>query len=139
MSKNSKALSFIIGFFLIIISLIIYRYEKLLTKIREEENFSHVDGGIPISKKYTANEIIYLIKKSSHYLGDSISIFDNGQISSSNPKFQGTIAAVISSKDNMDIVRSNMESNKLPIQFNIYELASIYYVQQYPNEFKTKH
>jgi len=54
---------------------------------------------------------------------------------SSNGKFQGTIHAVISSKDNMDIVTGNMNVNKLPVQYNIYVLSATYYRDQYASEF----
>jgi hypothetical protein len=36
----------------------------------------------------------------------------------------------------MGIVKSNMQSNKLPLQYNIYRLAAYYYRQQYPEEVK---
>jgi hypothetical protein len=134
--KNSKPLIFTIIFFTVTIALIIYRYEKLLVQVRQETHFDSVAGGLPSSRKYTAAEIVEIIKNSKEYLGDTISIFDNGQINSSNGKFQGTINAVISSKDNMDLVRGSMETNKLPIQYNIYALASVYYLQQYPAEGK---
>jgi hypothetical protein len=36
----------------------------------------------------------------------------------------------------MTMVKNEMKKNKLPLQYNIYALASIYYKQQYPDEVK---
>ena len=129
--KSSKPLIFLIVFFSIVVWLIVHRYEVLLAKTRAESYFENVPGGYPHDKKYTAAEIISLIKGSKEYLGDSITIFDNGEMRSENRKFQGTIKAIISSKSNMDGVKAAMAENKLPIQYNIYTLAATYYRQQY--------
>ena len=130
--KGSKPLIFLIVFFSIVTGLIVYRYELLLTRVRAETHFENVTGGAAHDKKYTAAEIVTLIKASKEYLGDSITIFDNGEMRSGNEKLQGTIHAVISSKDNMDVVKAAMAGNKLPIQYNIYTLAATWYRQQYP-------
>lgn len=135
MKKTRKLLFFIIGFFVILIALIIYRYEKLLIQTRKEVTFNHVTGGSPGSIQFNAQQIISLIRNNKEYIGDSITIFDNGEMKSSNEKFQGTIQAVISSNDNMDMVKSSMENNKLPIQYNIYVLAATFYRNQYASEF----
>ena len=135
MKKNYKLLFFIIGFFIILITLIIYRYEKLLDEARAETVFEHVAGGTSGLKLSNAQEIINLIRNSKEYLGDSITIFENGEIKSSNDKFQGTIQAVIGSKDNMDMVKGSMAGNKLPIQYNVYVLAATFYRNQYAAEF----
>ena len=121
------------------IAIIVYRYEQLLGRQKKEQvSLGAVPGGQPSNKQYTAAEIIDLIKKSKEYLGDSITIFDNGDITSSNSKFQGTLQAVINSKDNMDIVQNNAKTNRLPLQYNVYVLAAIYYRQQYASEFEQK-
>lgn len=132
--KTAKPLIFTIVVFSIVLGLVIYRYERLLKEVRQETHFEPVAGGFPANKKYSAAEIVALIKASKDYLGDSITIFDNGQMNSSNGKFQGTINAVISTKENMDMVKANMDANKLPIQYNIYALAATYYRQQYPGK-----
>jgi hypothetical protein len=135
---NGKSLVGIILFFLAVIVLIIYRYERLINEVRKEVRFDRVDGGVSAEKKYTAQEIIALIKSSKEYINDSITIFNDGKMNSDNQKFQGTIMNVIESKDNMEIVKSNMNTNKLPIQYNIYILAATYYRWQYPAEFSGK-
>lgn len=135
MKKNHKLFFFVVGFFTILIVLIIYRYEKLLTQAHEEMSLEHATGGTSTTTSYDSKQIIALIRSSKEYLGDSITILDNGAMKSSNSKFQGTIQAVISSKDNMDMVRSSMVGNKLPIQYNIYVLAATYYRNQYAGEF----
>ncbi len=122
---------FLIVFFCIVTALIIHRYELLLTKVRAETHFENVPGGAPHDKKYTAAEIVALIRASKEYLGDSVTIFDNGDIMSGNEKLQGTIRAVVTSKDNMEVVKGAMTVNKLPIQYNIYVLAATYYRRQY--------
>lgn len=77
-----------------------------------------------------------MIKSSKEYLGDSITIYENGKIQSSNEKFFGTINAVLESEANMALVKSNCNANNLPLQYNIYVLAATFYRQQYPEEFK---
>jgi hypothetical protein len=137
MSKQRRLFLFTIIFFCITIAMIVYRYEYLLKQQnKERQQWSAVLGGYPSAKQYTAAEIIDLIKKSKEYMGDSITIFDNGEMTSSNGKFQGTIAAVLNSKDNMKIVMDNVKTNKLPMQYNVYLLAASYYRQQYSDEFK---
>ena len=137
MSKPYKLLLFTILVAVVSITVIVYRYEQLLARQKKtEQNLGAVPGGTPSNKQYTAAGIIDLIKKSKEYLGDSITIFDNGDILTSNGKFQGTIKAVIDSKDNMDIVRNNAKTNRLPLQYNVYILAATYYRQQYASEFQ---
>lgn len=137
MKKTRKLFFFIITFFIVLIALIIYRYERLLVQTRKEVRFDSVAGGSPGARQFNAQEIIALIRQSKEYLGDSVTIFENGDMKSNNNKFQGTIQAVISSKDNMDVVKSNMASNKLPLQYNIYVLAATYYRNQYASEIPT--
>jgi hypothetical protein len=138
MTRQTRLFLFTILIFSLAIVLIVYRYESLLKEYRKPQtpDLGSVVGGQPTNKQYTAAEIIDMIKKSKEYLGDSITIFDNGDIVSSNGKFQGTIAAVLNSKDNMNIVYSNANNNKLPLQYNVYVLAATYYRQQYAEEFK---
>jgi hypothetical protein len=137
MSKPYKLLLFTIILAAVSITIIVYRYEQLLGRQKKEAHvLGSVLGGTPSNKQYTATEIIELIKKSKEYIGDSVTIFDNGDVVSSNGKFQGTIKAVLDSKDNMDIVYNNAKTNKLPLQYNVYVLAAIYYRQQYASEFE---
>lgn len=118
---------------------VIFRYEELLSKQKKQDLLPAVQGGALSGKVYSSSEIIKLIAASKEYIGDSITIFDNGEILSANGKFQGTINAVIHSEENMEIVHANTSTNKLPLQYNVYVLAATYYRQQYPEEFgKTK-
>lgn len=126
-----KTYLFTVGALLLLIGLIIYRYEKLLAKTPAGPGLERVAGGAPAMRHFTAAEMITLIKNSKAYLGDSITILDNGQVHSNNYKFQGTINAVVNSRANMDIVQSQTGSNNLPIQYNIYVLAAQYYRDQY--------
>jgi hypothetical protein len=137
MKKETKIILFVVVVSIVAIALIIFRYEKILIdKEREHKATTKIPGGVAIKTDYTAPEIIDLIKKSPEYLGDSVTIFENGDMVSSNGKFNGTIQAVITNDGNMGIVKSNMQSNKLPLQYNIYRLAAYYYRQQYPDEVK---
>jgi hypothetical protein len=131
--KSSRPLIFVIAFFSVVLALVVYRYELLLDKVRQETHFENVPGGAAHEKKYSADEIIGLIKGAKEYLGDTVTIFDNGEMKSSNSRFQGTIHAVLTSPDNMAMVKGSMGTNKLPIQYNIYVLAATYYRQQYPD------
>src|SRR5689334_15138901 len=134
MSRDRKLLIFTLSVSLLAIVLIIYRYEKLLgTEKKDYMAMQKIIGGAT-NKQYSAEEIISLIKKDPEYLGDTITIFENGDLLSSNAKFQGTINAVLGSKENMNIVMGDMKNNKLPIQYNVYKLAAIYYKQQYKEE-----
>jgi hypothetical protein len=137
MNREKKLLVFVILVAVVAIFLVIYRYEMLLVeKNKDMAELNKVLGGVRIKKEYTAQEIIQLIKSSPSYLGDSLVIYENGDMLSSNDKFNGTLQAVITSKGNMTMVKNEMKKNKLPLQYNIYALASIYYKQQYPDEVK---
>ena len=137
MKRETKIILFIVIVSFVAIALVVYRYEKLLVdKERDHKINNKIRGGVAVKTDYTAQEIIALIKNSAEYLGDSVTIFENGDMVSSNGKFNGTLQAVISNDGNMGIVRNNMRSNKLPLQYNIYELAAVYYKRQYPDEAK---
>lgn len=129
--KSSKPLIFLIVFFCVVTALIIYRYELLLTKVRTETLLENRSGGTSQDRKYTDAEIVALIRGSKEYLGDSVTISDNGDLQSGNQRLQGTIRAVVTSNDNMDVVKGAMAANKLPVQYNIYVLAATYYRRQY--------
>jgi len=136
MKKEYKLATFVFIVFVLTTGFLVYRYETLLRKAKDNDTlFQPVEGGTAIATKYSAPEIIGLIRKSKEYLGDSVTIFENGEITSTNGKFQGTLKAVITSDANMELVKSNMQYNKLPLQYNIYVLAATFYRQQYPTEF----
>lgn len=137
MKKETRIILFIVVVSITAIALVIFRYEKLLIdKDKEHKATIKIPGGVAIKTDYTAQEIIELIKRSPEYLGDSVTIFENGDMVSTNGKFNGTIQAVITNDGNMGMVKNNMQSNKLPLQYNIYRLAAYYYRQQYPEEVK---
>jgi len=136
MKKEYKLATFVFIVFVLTTGFLVYRYETLLRKAKANDTlFKPVEGGAAVATKYSAPEIIALIKKSKEYLGDSVTIFENGEMTSTNGKFQGTLKAVITSDANMELVKSNMQYNKLPLQYNIYVLAAAFYRQQYPTEF----
>jgi hypothetical protein len=136
MKKEYKLAAFTFIVFALVTGFLVYRYETLLQKAKAgSSTFNTVEGGTPVTIKYKAPEIIALIKKSKEYLGDSVTIFENGEMTSSNGKFQGTLKAVTSSEDNMELVRTNMNQNHLPLQYNVYVLAATFYRQQYSSEF----
>jgi len=137
MKKETKLILFVVTVAFVAIALVVFRYEKLLIdKEREYKTENKIPGGVAIKTVYTAQELISLIKNCPEYLGDSVTIFENGDMISSNGKFNGTLNAVTKDDGNMNIVRGNMKNNKLPLQFNIYQLAATYYRQQYPDEIK---
>lgn len=137
MKKETKIVVFVVIISFVAIALVIFRYQKLLSdKEKEYKATIKIPGGAAIKQNYTAQEMIDLIKKSPEWLGDSVTIFENGDMVSSNGKFNGTIQSVINNNGNMSIVKSNMQSNKLPLQYNIYRLAAYYFRQQYPEEVK---
>ncbi len=138
MTKHTKAIVFTLIVSTLAITIIVYRYEFLIKELKKQQSFGTVKGGTDFNKLYSANEIIALIKSSKEYIGDSITVYDNGKMSSTNGKFQGTLNAVIDSRDNLDMVKANMNFNRLPLQYNIYILAATYYRRQYPEEFKSQ-
>jgi len=122
----------LIFFFLIIslssIYLIANRYEKLIaTKDLFLQDIN--------KKNYSANKIKRMISKLPDYVGDSIIIFEDGEMISSNIKFQGTIENVINSPENMNMVYADMRTSQMPKAYCIYKLASYYYKSQYKDEF----
>ncbi|RYG01701.1 MAG: hypothetical protein EOO02_12175 [Chitinophagaceae bacterium] len=137
MKSQKKIIIFLILVNIVSVTLVVSRYESLLLKKQKELlTIVPVKGAEKSAGNYTASEITDLIRKSKEYIGDTITIYDNGELKSTNNKFQGTLNAVINTPANMDIVVSNGVNNKLPIQYNIYILAAAFYRQQYPLEFK---
>jgi|GEM_PF-1665024 len=137
MKKERKIIFFVIVVAIVAIALVIFRYEKLLIdKERDFKGSNKVPGGVAIKEEYTASDIIGLIKTSPEYLGDSITIFENGEMVSSNGKFNGTLNNVTTNEGDMNMVRANMKTNKLPLQYNVYRIAAFYYRQQYPDDVK---
>ena len=138
MRKEKKIVVFVLIVATVAIFLVIYRYEKLLIeREREYKEFNKVIDGVRIKHDYTRSEIVNLIKASPEYLGDSVTIYEDGKMTSSMEKFNGTIMAVVNSSGNMEMVKSEMKSNKLPLQYNIYRMAASFYRMQYKDEFKT--
>ena len=138
MKKERKIIFFVIVVAIVAIALVIFRYEKLL--IDKERDFklgNKVPGGVAIKEEYTASDIIGLIKSSPEYLGDSITIFENGEMVSSNGKFNGTLNSVMTNEGDMNMIRANMKTNKLPLQYNVYRIAAFYFRQQYPTDVKS--
>jgi hypothetical protein len=134
--KETKILLFTVLFFLVVISGIIFHYEGKLKNLKSDSSTTAKTETTNAPKSLTPAEIIEKIKASPEYIGDSIFIFEDGSITSSNSKFQGTINAVINEPENMNIVKSNGAINRLPDQYNIYILAATYYRRSYPDEFK---
>ncbi|MBC7903451.1 MAG: hypothetical protein H7Y27_08505 [Gemmatimonadaceae bacterium] len=135
MKKESKIVAFTIIMSIGVISLLVFRYEKLLRQQKKQTVLPAVSGG-QTTKIFSANEIIKLITASKEYIGDTITIKADGQIFSSNEKFQGTLQQVIEQEDNMQMVMSTTSKNGLPVQYNVYVLAATWYRQQYPDDFK---
>ena len=136
MRKEKKVVIFILLLSTLVISLVVIRYEML---IKGKEGIvierSNVRGG-KILKEYNAQETLDLIYSNPNYIGDTITIYENGEMYSSNQKMNGTLNAVTSSEGNMSMVKNDMKTNKLPLHYNIYNIAAIFYRQQYPDEFK---
>lgn len=131
MSLANKILVVVILLLILSNILIVFHYEK---KLRLDENDVTIIGGMERNKKYTAHEILKLIKNSPEYLGDSLVIYVDGKLRTDNPKLQGTID-VVSTNDKAAIDQQVLDSD-LPRPFLIYKLASHYYRSQYANEFK---
>ena len=137
MKKESKIIFFVILVAIVAVALVIFRYEKILIgKERDLKQATKVPGGVVIKEEYTASDILTLIKNSPEYLGDSVTIFESGEMVSSNDKFNGTLNNVMTNEGDMNMVKANMKTNKLPLQYNVYRIAAYYFRQQYPDEIK---
>lgn len=116
-------------------------YEILLkNNIKSEVADSANKDEMPVitdAKKtsYTAAEVISLIKSDKVYLGDSIVIFDNGELRSSLPKFQGTIDAVLKVEANVKGLNEKALQTKIPFQYHLYIFSATIYREQYAEEF----
>ena len=135
MHRQRKIIVFLILLNIVSVSLVVFRYEKLIETMQPHPTVATVEAPQTIEKKYSAAEITELITNSKEYIGDTVIISPTGDLSSSNSKFRGTLNAVRDSKANMDLVRSQTSTNKLPLQYNIYIVAATFYREQYANEF----
>lgn len=137
MKKEVKLVLFILILAIASIVLVVFRYEKLLKeKDRNVLQLSKVIGGAKAQKEYTAPEMLALIRAAPEYIGDTITLYENGDMVSSNKRLNDMIRAVTTSDGNMSMVRNNIRDNKLPLQYNVYVIAAIFYRQAYPDEFK---
>jgi hypothetical protein len=140
MEKSNKIL---IILFTAIISagIVIFVYEVLLKKNTTAPTaaITDTDGMVKITEgrktSYTASEVIDMIKKDKVYLGDSIVIYDNGDLTSSNPKFQGTINAILQVESNIKGLAEQVKATKIPFQYHLYIFAATVYRDQYADEF----
>lgn len=142
MEKNSKILTILITAIVSVVA-VVFVYEVLLKKSSNTETTA-VTGNedppkITNGKKssYTASEVIDLIKSDKVYLGDSIVIFDNGDLRSSIPKFQGTIDAILKVESNVKGLNDKAKETRIPFQYHLYIFAATVYRDQYAEEFIT--
>lgn len=125
LNKYQKLLIFVVILWLFSLYLLSIYYERQIASERK------IKGGM--KKEYTANDILTMIKNSKEYIGDSVTIFENGDITTNNFKLQGTIGHVLN--NDKEYVKGITTANHLPFQYNLYCLAAGYYRSQYPTEF----
>lgn len=142
MVKNNKVLTILITATITAAS-VIFIYEFLLNKNSNtssttsvvEEGNPKITGGK--KSNYTVGEVIEMIKSDKVYLGDSIVIFDNGDLKSSIPKFQGTIDAILKVESNVKGLNDKARETRIPFQYHLYIFAATVYRDQYAEEFRT--
>ena len=140
MEKNNRILTILITS-LISIAAVVFVYEVLLKKNTAQESaVTEAGDGMPTviggrKSAYTVDEVISMIKRDKVYLGDSITIFDNGDLKSSNPKFQGTIDAILKVESNVKGLNEQARTTKIPFLFHLYIFSATIYREQYPEEF----
>ncbi len=140
MEKNNRILTILITA-IVSAALVIFVYEFLLKKdTGSTTTASSTDDGIPKitdgrKTSYTVAEVLSMIKSDKVYLGDSIVIYDNGDMRSSNPKFQGTIDAVLKVEGNVKGLNEKAVQTKIPFQYHLYIFAATIYRDQYAEEF----
>lgn len=140
MENNNKILTILLTA-IVSVAAVIFVYEILLKKNSNAATTSAAgDDGMPKiteGKKtsFTATEVLDMIKSDKVYLGDSVVIFDNGDLKSSNPKFQGTIDAVLKVESNVKGLNDKTMQTKIPFQYHLYIFSATAYRDQYADEF----
>lgn len=140
MDKNNKIVT-ILFTAIITAAAVIFVYEVLLNKnssstttvTTEGDGVPKITGGRKTS--YTASEVLDMIKQDKVYLGDSVVIYDNGDLKSNNPKFQGTIDAILKVESNVKGLNEQALETKIPFQYHLYIFAATVYRDQYADEF----
>ncbi len=93
------------------------------------ESQSYVVGGKKVKLSYTAKEIRALIKTMPEYRGDSITIYENGYLTSADKEFNAGL--VYNQVDNT--AKSRMEakakSEYMPVAYIVYREVAIYDAQ----------
>ena len=140
MEKNNRVLTIILSA-IVTAAVVVFIYEVVLDKKSTPiTTVAAGDEGMPTitdGKKtsYTAKEVIDMIKSDKVYLGDSVVIFDNGDLKSSLPKFQGTIDAILKVESNVKGLNDKARETKIPFQYHLYIFAATVYRDQYAEEF----
>ncbi|HEX4957469.1 MAG TPA: hypothetical protein VFV46_04775 [Lacibacter sp.] len=139
MEKNNKILTILLTAVITAAS-VIFVDKVLLKKDADGTVTGTGEGEMPTitdGKKtsYTAAEVLELIKSDKVYLGDSVVIYDNGTLTSNNPKFQGTLDAVMKVEANVKGLNEKAMETKIPFQYHLYIFAATIYRNQYANEF----
>jgi hypothetical protein len=134
MNKHTRIVLFILLLSLFLVVLVIGYYEKKIANMTS----IRIKGGVSLNKEFTADEIISMIKKSPMYIGDSITIYENGEIVSSNPKFQGTLNHVANNDADKKNIERESSKNHLPFIYNLYVTSAYFYRNQFAEEFVKK-
>jgi hypothetical protein len=140
MEKNNKLRIILVTMILSALA-VVFVYEILLKKNPKSETTASTNNNeMPVitdAKKtsYTALEILNMIKSDKVYLGDSVVLFDNGELRSSIPKFQGTIDAIMKVETNVKGLTEKAMETKIPFQYHLYIFSATVYREQYPDEF----
>jgi hypothetical protein len=129
MVKERVIVSTIIAGLLIALITTINIYENRILK----EQFSVIGG---VKTQYTQKEIIDMIKRLPDYQGDSIIVFDNGEIKSFLPELDGGLQYAQNDPDTRLYLEGLAKSERLPLAFVIYRHVLPYYIQQHKNQKK---
>ncbi len=127
MKKEKKTLLLTIILSVMVCSCLLFYYQEILGNAR-----SLYGPGSNLKQTYTTAEIVDLIKQQANYLGDSLTVFEDGSIKSNFPSFQGTIDHVSQNPaDNKEVV-AQMKAFRLPKPVVVYNLAAHFYLLEHP-------
>lgn len=112
----------------IILSMALYGtieyYEYRLIK----EKLGVRDG---IKTKYTSEEIDKMIKKLPNYQNDTLNIYDDGTIKSSNRDLDGGLNHAFNDSEIRDYMEQTALNERLPLAFVAYRLVVPYYLKEH--------
>lgn len=109
-----------------LIAILIFTINKYENKVLRQE--LSVSGGV--KTRFTAKEVVAMIKKLPDYQGDSLVIYDDGTIKSFNAEINGALSWNLSDQATRLYLEGIAKSEKLPLAYVVYRHIIPYYIEQ---------